>query len=277
MAKEGVVKRKFIPQNIIEELNAKYPQECEENGISYKIDLKYITFDPNEDITARMRAYDSEIGFGMMNVIFYFATEMIKDGYRTKYDKYEYTDHINTCSSKYHIPFDKVHQIVQFLISCNYFFVITDNENSYLTTTQAVYDYERCMHTRTENRKRKQKSREKYKQIMQTQNMLPATPPPLPLPEYPPHIDCNQQYDYPNSCNQEYNYPGTCNEELDNLDDFERQYLEEDRWREEHGLNPPMPCYDEYGEDNEMYDPQSPESDIVFDEALLRQMAEQNN
>ncbi len=107
--------------------------------------------------------------------------------------------------------------------------------------------------------------------------MLPATPPPLSLPEYPPQMNCNQQYGYPNSCNQEYDYPCTCSEELDNLEDFERQYLEEDRWREEHGLNPPMPCYDEYGEDNEMYDPPPPASDIVFDEALLRQMAEQND
>lgn len=66
---------------------------------------------------------------------------MIKDGYRTKYDEYEYKYHIDSCSSKFHIPADKVHQIVQFLISCNYFFVITDNEGVYLTTCQVVYDY----------------------------------------------------------------------------------------------------------------------------------------
>ncbi len=201
----------------------------------------------------------------------------MKGGYKTRVDGYNLERHCLTCSGKYGVPVDKVRKIVESLENCNYFFRIADETYQYLTTCQAVYDYERCMNTRLENRKRKEKSREKFKQIVQTQNMLPATPPPLPLPEYPPHMDCNQQYNYPNSCNQEYNYPGTCNEELDNLDDFERQYLEEDRWREEHGLNPPMPCYDEYGEDNEMYDPQSPESDMVFDEALLRQMAEQNN
>lgn len=223
MSKEGVVKRKFIPQNIIEELNAKYPQECEENGISYKIDLKYITFDPNEDITARMRAYDSEIGFGMMNVIFYFATEMIKDGYRTKYDQYEYADHINTCSSKYHVPTDKVHKIVQFLISCKYFFVITDNENKYLTTCQAIYDYERCMHTRTENRKRKAKSREKYKQLQQNNSIATHTtsqlPQPLPPSECPPQT-CSKLID---------GYPCTSNEEIEYLNEIVRQHEEEEK------------------------------------------------
>lgn len=277
MAKEVISKRNFIHANIIEELNAKYPLYSEKNGVAYSRDLKYITFEPSVDIDADIVSLDMKVGFGVFNVIFYFAEEMMKGGYKVRVDGYNLERHCLTCTGKYGVPADKVKQIVESLINCNYFFRIADETYQYLTTCQAVYDYERCMNTRLENRKRKEKSREKFKQIVQTQNMLPATPPPLSLPEYPPQMDCNQQYDYPNSRNQEYNYPGTCNEELDNLEDFERQYLEEDRWREEHGLNPPMPCYDEYGEDNEMYEPQPPTSDIVFDEALLRQMAEQND
>lgn len=219
MAKEGVVKRKFIPQNIIEELNSKYPTQCEDNGVAYRIDLKYITFDPYGDITARILAFDAEIGLGVLNVIFYFASEMIKDGYRTKYDEYEYKYHIDSCSSKFHISADKVHQIVQFLISCNYFFVITDNEGVYLTTCQAVYDYERCMHTRMENRKRKQRSREKRKQLEQNNNVitppkLTTLPAPLSLPKYTPEMQCTQECSYPDTCNQIYSFP-------DAYDDFD--------------------------------------------------------
>ncbi len=232
MAKEGVVKRKFIPQNIIEELNSKYPTQCEDNGVAYRIDLKYITFDPYGDITARILAFDAEIGLGVLNVIFYFAAEMIKDGYRTKYDEYEYKYHIDACSSKYHIPADKVHQIVQFLISCNYFFVITDNEGVYLTTCQAVYDYERCMHTRMENRKRKQRSREKRKQLEQNNNAVaPLTlttfPAPLSLPEYTPEMHCNQEYSYPDNCNQIYSFPDECCDNFDETDEIDLTIQEE--------------------------------------------------
>jgi len=242
MAKEGVVKRKFIPQNIIEELDSKYPTQCEDNGVAYRIDLKYITFDPYGDITARILAFDAEIGLGVLNIIFYFAAEMIKDGYRTKYDEYEYKYHIDSCSSKFHIPADKVHQIVQFLINCNYFFVITDNEGVYLTTCQAVYDYERCMHTRMENRKRKQRSREKRKQLEQNNNT--ATPPafttlpaPLSLPEYTPEMRYNQKYSYPDTCNQiysfpesynpEYSYPDACCDNFDEPNEIDLMIQEE--------------------------------------------------
>lgn len=254
MSKEGVVKRKFIPQNIIEELNSKYPAQCEDNGVAYRTDLKFITFDPYGDITARILAFDAEIGLGVLNVIFYFAAEMIKDGYRTKYDEYEYKYHIDACSSKYHIPADKVHQIVQFLISCNYFFVITDNEGVYLTTCQAVYDYERCMHTRMENRKRKQRSREKRKQLEQHNNTV--TPPtittsltPLSLPEHTAEMYCNQEYGYPDTCNQIYSFPDTyetykqdceisaaCIDDFSEPDEIERMIQDEMAWREQQGI-----------------------------------------
>ncbi len=274
MAKEVISKRNFIHANIIEELNAKYPLYSEKNGVAYSRDLKYITFEPSVDFDANIVALDVQIGFGVFNVIVYFAEEMMKGGYKTRVDGHNLERHCLTCAGKYGVPVDKVRKIVESLENCNYFFRIADETYQYITTCQAVYDYERCMNTRLENRKRKEKSREKFKQIVQTQNMLSATPLPLPLPEYSPQ---NQEYGYPVVYNQESGYPATYNEELDILEDFERQYLEEERWRDENGLNPPMPCYDEHGEDNEMYDSQPPESDIVFDEALLRQMAEQND
>ncbi len=128
------------------------------------------------------------------------------------------------------VPADKVKQIVESLVNCNYFFKIADENYQYLTTCQAVYDYERCMNTRIENRRRKEKSREKFKQLEQAQNMLSATPPPLPLPEYPPQ---NQEYGYPAVCNQEYDYPCTCGEEYDALDEIE----EELSCRQQNGLD----------------------------------------
>ena len=196
MAKEGVIKRTFIQSNIIEELNAKYPPQCESNGVVYKTDLKYITFEPNSDIDAAIVDFDIQIGFGVFNVIFYFAEEMMKGGYKVRVDGYNLKRHCSTCCGKYGVPAEKVQQIVDYLIGCNYFFQISDGTYQYLTTCQAVYDYERCMNTRMENRKRKQKSREKYKQHEQTHNAIPPAPPqPVYLPQPPAQICCNQGYD----------------------------------------------------------------------------------
>ena len=197
MAKDGVIKRTFIQSNIIEELNAKYPPQCESNGVVYKTDLKYITFEPNSDIDAAIVDFDIQIGFGVFNVIFYFAEEMMKGGYKVRVDGYNLKRHCSTCCGKYGVPAEKVQQIVDYLISCNYFFQISDGTYQYLTTCQAVYDYERCMNTRMENRKRKQKSREKYKQYGQTQNAIPPAPPqPVYPPQPPAQICCNQGCDY---------------------------------------------------------------------------------
>lgn len=104
---------------------------------------------------------------------------MMKNGYKVRTDGYNMQRHLNICSAQYGVPFDKSVQIVDFLISQNYFFKISDGVYEYLTTAQAVFDYERCMHTRAEERKRKAKSREKYKQMAVAKN---SSQPALPLP-----------------------------------------------------------------------------------------------
>ncbi|MDD7184558.1 MAG: hypothetical protein PUH54_02620 [Oscillospiraceae bacterium] len=223
MAKEGVIKRTFIQSNIIEELNAKYPPQCESNGVVYKTDLKYITFEPNSDIDAAIVDFDIQIGFGVFNVIFYFAEEMMKGGYKVRVDGYNLKRHCSTCCGKYGVPAEKVQQIVDYLISCNYFFQISDGTYQYLTTCQAVYDYERCMNTRMENRKRKQKSREKYKQHEQTQNAIPPAP-----PQPPAQICCNQGCDY-----------GDCDEP----DKIDIMMQEEKAFRQQNITNPNYNSY----------------------------------
>ncbi len=226
MAKEGVIKRTFIQSNIIEELNAQYPPQCESNGVVYKTDLKYITFEPSSDIDAAIVDFDIQIGFGVFNVIFYFAEEMMKGGYKVRVDGYNLKRHCSTCCGKYGVPAEKVQQIVDYLIGCNYFFQISDGAYQYLTTCQAVYDYERCMNTRMENRKRKQKSREKYKQHGQTQNAIPPAPPqPVYPPQPPAQICCNQDCSYPNTC-QEYDYPNNCYEEYDEIERISQEEME---------------------------------------------------
>lgn len=231
MAKEGVIKRRFIGQDIINELNAKYPPQCEANGVVYKTDLKYITFEPDDDIDATIVAFDVQIGFGVFNVIFYFAEEMMKDGYRVRVDGQNMQRHTFICQGKYRVPAEKVQQIVDYLISCNYFFLISDGTYTYLTTCQAVYDYERCMNTRIENRKRKQKSREKYKQLEQAKN----TPQPTQayLPQYQAQICCNQGYEY----------PANGYKEDEEHDDFGRMIQEETMIRQQKITNP---NYNEY-------------------------------
>lgn len=278
MAKEVISKRNFIHANIIEELNAKYPLYSEKNGVAYSRDLKYITFEPSVDFDANIIALDVSVGFGVFNVIVYFAEEMMKGGYKTRVDGHNLERHCLTCSGKYGVPADKVRKIVESLVNCNYFFKIADESYQYYTTCQAVYNYERCMNTRLENRKRKEKSREKFKQLEQAQNMLPAPPPPLPLPEYPPQ---NQEYGYPAVCNQEYNYPCTCSEEYDALDEIE----EELAWRQQNGLDsvcdeyePPDPIGMMMQEemailaqqgislDSDAYDPPDPVGDMIQEE-----------
>ena len=141
MTKEVISKRNFIHANIIEELNAKYPLYSEKNGVAYSRDLKYITFEPSVDFDANIVALDVQIGFGVFNVIVYFAEEMMKGGYKTRVDGYNLERHCLTCSGKYGVPADKVKQIVESLENCNYFFRIADETYQYLTTCQAVYDY----------------------------------------------------------------------------------------------------------------------------------------
>lgn len=149
------------------------------NGVSYSRDLKYITFEPNVDFDADIIAFDMEVGFGTFNVIVYFAEQMMRSGYKVKVSGNNWGRQISMCSSAYGVPLQKVQQIVEFLISANYFFRISDGKDEYLTTVQAVFDYERCMHTRAEERKRKAKSREKYKQMAVAKNSSRLALPPL--------------------------------------------------------------------------------------------------
>lgn len=171
MSKTVIKKRNRIDNSIIAELNEKYPDCSEKNGISYSRDLKYITFEPNVDFDADIIAFDSEIGFGTFNVIIYFSEQMMRNGYKVKISGNNWGRQICMCSSAYGVPIQKVQQIVEFLISINYLFRISDGKDEYLTTAQAVYDYERCMHTRAEERKRKAKSREKYKRLTENNSI----------------------------------------------------------------------------------------------------------
>lgn len=177
MGKEVIAKRKNINSDIIAELDAKYPLVNEKNGIAYSRDLKYITFE-SSNFDANIIGFDINIGFGVFNVILYFSEQMMKNGYKVRVDGYNMQRHLNICSAEYGVPVNKSAQIVDFLISQNYFFKISDGIYEYLTTAQAVFDYERCMHSRAEERKRKAKSREKYKQMEAAKNnsqpLLPA-------------------------------------------------------------------------------------------------------
>ena len=128
MAKEVISKRNFIHANIIEELNAKYPLYSEKNGVAYSRDLKYITFEPSVDIDADIVSLDVKVGFGVFNVIFYFAEEMMKGGYKVRVDGYNLERHCLTCAGKYGVPADKVRKIVESLVNCNYFFKIADED-----------------------------------------------------------------------------------------------------------------------------------------------------
>ena len=253
MAKEVISKRNFIHENIIEELDAKYPLYSEKNGVAYSRDLKYITFEPSVDIDANIVALDMQIGFGVFNVIFYFAEEMMKGGYKVRIDSCNLDRHCLICYGKYGVPSEKVRQIVDALISYNYFFSISDGTYQYLTTCQAVYDYERCMNTRLENRRRKEKSREYFKQLKQAQNMLATAPPPLAIPQYAPQ---NQEYGYPADCYQEYDYPCTFNEELDELDKIQAEM----EWCQQNGYD--SAC----GE----YEPPDPVGDMIQGEMEWR-------
>lgn len=167
MSKNIIAKRTVITNDIIKELDTKYPITNEKNGIAYNRDLKYITFQPNFDFTADIVAYDIEIGFGSFNVIIYFAEQMAKDGYRVRVDGNNLMRHLYICAGTYGVPSEKSSQIVAHLIRIGYFFRITDGTYEYLTTTQAVFDFERCMNTRLEERRRKAKSREKLKKALE--------------------------------------------------------------------------------------------------------------
>ena len=81
MAKTVIKKRNYIDSSIIAELNEKYPDYSERNGVSYSRDLKYITFEPSTDFDADIVTFDMKIGFGTFNVIIYFAEQMMRGGY----------------------------------------------------------------------------------------------------------------------------------------------------------------------------------------------------
>jgi len=226
MAKTVIKKRNYIDSGIIAELNEKYPDYSERNGVSYSRDLKYITFEPSVDFDADIVTFDMQIGFGTFNVIIYFSEQMMRSGYKVKITGNNMFRHMQMCNGMYGVEVGKVQQIIDYLININYFFRISDGRDEYLTTAQAVFDYERCMNTRFEARERKAKSREKYKKLAE----INATPQPLPLPQ-PLAMDeiciCEVQNDgyNPNDyddfpcCDYSDEYNGDCMQYPDNGND----------------------------------------------------------
>lgn len=154
-----IVKRTFIDNTIIKDLNEKYPPSAEKNGVAYKQKLDYLTFETDFLSDSNFRELRDKHGNDVIAVIFYLRTEMCKNGWFVKEnDKYL----INDCSYHCKIAQDKVETLLEDLICKKIIFRVCDDsfeEGTLLTCPQQIYNFEMASSNRQKSRERNSKKR----------------------------------------------------------------------------------------------------------------------
>lgn len=161
----AIIKKDSVDDSIIKELLEKYPPTENENGVCYKQELDYLTFETGFITNPVIRNLQAKYGAVVIAVIFYLRTEMCKNGWKVRIDKGTYYDTlVYDCSHYCNLARDITSQIIYDLVVNHVMYAVQDKdveEGCWLTCTQQIYNYEMACNNRQMSRRRQAKLRAK--------------------------------------------------------------------------------------------------------------------
>ena len=160
--KESLVeKREIIDNATLAEMSEKYPKVAK-NGVAYDLGLTYITIQTDYLGSTNVRKLIKKHGAEIIAVICFFRTEMCQPyGWYCKIDNDNLDNLIEKCAFTLKMDEAKVEECYQALIDQKVFFVVNDENGTYLADTQQLYNFEILNNSRARDRKRKADARAK--------------------------------------------------------------------------------------------------------------------
>ncbi len=156
-----VEKREIIDNATLAEMNEKYPK-VSKNGVAFDLGLTYITIQTDYLGSTNIRKLIKNYGAEIVAVICFFRTEMCQPyGWYCKIDNDNLENLIEKCAFTLRMDENRVKECYQALVDNMAFFVIDDENGSYLADTQQLYNFEILNNSRVRERERKAKSRAK--------------------------------------------------------------------------------------------------------------------
>lgn len=164
-AKEAVVvKRDYIDNSILEEMKTKYPKVTVK-GVAYDLGLTYITIQTDYFNDAIIRKLIKDYGAEIIAVICFFRTKMCQPfGWYCRVDGDNLETLIEDCAYTLKMDVDKVRGCYDALVDKQAFFIISDEDGTYLADTQQLYNFEILNNNRLRDRQRKAAAREAKKE-----------------------------------------------------------------------------------------------------------------
>lgn len=163
--KENLVsKRDYIDNSILEEMKTKYPKVTVK-GVAYDLGLTYITIQTDYFNDAIIRKLIKVHGAEIIAVICFFRTKMCQPfGWYCRIDGDNLETLIEDCAYTLKIDEKKVSECYQDLVDKQAFFIINDEDGTYLADTQQLYNFEILNNNRLRDRQRKAAAREAKKE-----------------------------------------------------------------------------------------------------------------
>ncbi len=160
--KENLVeKREIIDNATLAEMSEKYPKVAK-NGVAYDLGLTYITIQTDYLGSTTIRKLIKNYGAEIIAVICFFRAEMCQPyGWYCKIDGDNLDNLVEKCAFTLKMDEDKVMKCYQALIEQKAFFIISDENGTYLADTQQLYNFEILNNSRARDRKRKAAARAK--------------------------------------------------------------------------------------------------------------------
>lgn len=192
-----VVKREFIDNSTIKEMNEKYPRVTVK-GVAYDLGLTYITLQTDYFSDPNIRKLIKEYGAEIIAVICFFRMKMCQPhGWYCRVDGDSLDTLIEDCAYTLKMNEEKVKECYQALVDRKAFYVVSDESGEYLADTQQLFNFEILNSGRVRDRLRKQASRAKAKAEAEKEKAaqpkpISTAPAPKPVKEKPTVQDSTQ-------------------------------------------------------------------------------------
>lgn len=170
-----VSKKDFIDNSIIRELKEKYPNVENDNNVSYKVKLEYLTFEIDFITDPLITYLVDEYGVVVIGLIHFLRSKMCFNGWCVRVDGFYLNQLLKECSNLFNTTKEELKKVYDELIENDFFYEVSDSsitKGTYLTCIQQIFNYEMAASQRKRERDKKARQREAQREENKQQTTI---------------------------------------------------------------------------------------------------------